>query len=146
VNTLVVYDNLLHRSNPCINTSARPARFYHVTGLTEGQSLRLGIVEHHGSRKRSDAHTNSTDTTDTTDTFVNPGRIRPRFCASLHKKSLLRPGSFKASRRPGFCQEFSFLLVHEKFLKFLRQVDRDTPEGMDLHLIVDNYSTHNIPK
>ena len=27
---------------------------------------------------------------------------------------------------------------HEEFLKFLRQVDRDTPEGMDLHLIVDN--------
>ena len=35
---------------------------------------------------------------------------------------------------------------HEEFLKFLRQVDRDTPEGMDLHLIVDNYSTHKHPK
>src|SRR5208337_3772603 len=34
---------------------------------------------------------------------------------------------------------------HEEFLKFLRQVDRDTPEGMDLHLIVDNYSTHKHP-
>src|SRR5438874_621604 len=35
---------------------------------------------------------------------------------------------------------------HEEFLKFLRQVDRDTPEGMDLHLIVDNYCTHKHPK
>jgi ribosomal protein S17 len=25
-------------------------------------------------------------------------------------------------------------------------VDRDTPEGLDLHLIVDNYSTHKHPK
>jgi transposase len=35
---------------------------------------------------------------------------------------------------------------HEEFLKFLRQADRDTPEGMDLHLIVDNYATHKHPK
>lgn len=35
---------------------------------------------------------------------------------------------------------------HEEFLKFIRQVDRDTPAGMDLHLIVDNYSTHKHPK
>jgi len=35
---------------------------------------------------------------------------------------------------------------HEEFLKFLRQVDRDTPDGMNLHLIVDNYCTHKHPK
>lgn len=35
---------------------------------------------------------------------------------------------------------------HEEFLKFLRQIDRDTPEGLDLHLIVDNYCTHKHPK
>lgn len=35
---------------------------------------------------------------------------------------------------------------HEEFLKFLRQLDRDTPLGMDLHLIVDNYATHKHPK
>jgi transposase len=35
---------------------------------------------------------------------------------------------------------------HEEFLKFLRQVDRQTPTGMDLHLIVDNYATHKHPK
>src|SRR5438552_371699 len=35
---------------------------------------------------------------------------------------------------------------HEEFMKFLRKVDRDTPEGMDLHLIVDDYCTHKHPK
>lgn len=35
---------------------------------------------------------------------------------------------------------------HEEFLKFLRQVDRETPEGLNLHLIVDNYGTHQHPK
>jgi transposase len=35
---------------------------------------------------------------------------------------------------------------HEEFLQFLRQVDRCTPEGLDLHLIVDNYATHKHPK
>jgi len=35
---------------------------------------------------------------------------------------------------------------HEEFLKFLREVDRKTPTGMDLHLIVDNYATHKHPK
>lgn len=34
---------------------------------------------------------------------------------------------------------------HEEFLKFLRKIDRETPPGMDLHLIVDNYGTHKHP-
>jgi transposase len=34
---------------------------------------------------------------------------------------------------------------HKEFLKFLRQVDRQTPPGLDLHLIVDNYATHKHP-
>ena len=29
-----------------------------------------------------------------------------------------------------------------EFLKFLRKIDKDTPEKMDLHLIVDNYGSH----
>jgi len=29
-----------------------------------------------------------------------------------------------------------------EFLKFLRRIDRETPENLDLHLIVDNYSAH----
>lgn len=31
---------------------------------------------------------------------------------------------------------------HEEFLNFLRMIDRRTPSGLDLHLIVDNYGTH----
>ena len=34
---------------------------------------------------------------------------------------------------------------HEEFLKFLRKIDRETPNGMNLHLIVDNYGTHKHP-
>ena len=31
---------------------------------------------------------------------------------------------------------------HQEWIRFLRQIDRETPKDMDLHLIVDNYSTH----
>jgi len=31
---------------------------------------------------------------------------------------------------------------HQEFLKFLRRIDRETPADLDLHLIIDNYSTH----
>jgi transposase len=31
---------------------------------------------------------------------------------------------------------------HQEWLRFLRQLERDTPPDLDLHLIVDNYSTH----
>jgi len=32
---------------------------------------------------------------------------------------------------------------HQEFLRFLRTVHRQTPKGLDLHLILDNYATHN---
>jgi len=32
--------------------------------------------------------------------------------------------------------------THVEWLRFLKQIDRETPPGMDLHLIVDNYCTH----
>ena len=32
-----------------------------------------------------------------------------------------------------------------KFVKFLKQIDAQTPADLDLHLIVDNYSTHKRP-
>jgi transposase len=32
-----------------------------------------------------------------------------------------------------------------EFLRFLNQVDRETPPDLELHLIVDNYSTHKSP-
>lgn len=35
---------------------------------------------------------------------------------------------------------------HQEFLKFLRQLDREFPADRDLHLIVDNYSTHKHDK
>ena len=35
---------------------------------------------------------------------------------------------------------------HQEFLKFLRRLDRETPAELDLHLIVDNYSTHKHEK
>ena len=35
---------------------------------------------------------------------------------------------------------------HQEWLKFLRLVDQQTPQALDLHLIVDNYATHKHPK
>jgi len=32
---------------------------------------------------------------------------------------------------------------HIEFLKFLRTIDREVPKGLQIHLILDNYSTHN---
>jgi transposase len=34
---------------------------------------------------------------------------------------------------------------HGEFLQFLKLIDRSTPRGKQLHLIVDNYGTHNHP-
>jgi transposase len=34
---------------------------------------------------------------------------------------------------------------HIEFLKFLRTIDRQVPKGLEIHLILDNYSTHNHP-
>jgi len=35
---------------------------------------------------------------------------------------------------------------HQEWIKFLKQIDQETPEELDLHLIVDNYATHKHPK
>jgi transposase len=32
--------------------------------------------------------------------------------------------------------------THVEWLRFLKQVDRETPKDLDVHLIVDNYATH----
>ena len=34
---------------------------------------------------------------------------------------------------------------HTKWLRFLRQIDRQTPKDKALHLIADNYATHKYP-
>ena len=31
---------------------------------------------------------------------------------------------------------------HQEFIRFLKKIDGETPAGLDLHLIVDNYGTH----
>lgn len=33
-----------------------------------------------------------------------------------------------------------------EFRKFLRQIDRGVPEGLDIHMVLDNYGTHNHPQ
>lgn len=35
---------------------------------------------------------------------------------------------------------------HREWLAFLRIIDKETPQHLDLHLIVDNYATHKHPK
>jgi len=35
---------------------------------------------------------------------------------------------------------------HQEWIKFLKLIDQQTPEGLDLHLIVDNYNTHKHAK
>ena len=42
----------------------------------------------------------------------------------------------------GQCQQRH---THVQWLKFLRQIDRETPKGKTLHLIADNYATHKHP-
>jgi len=35
---------------------------------------------------------------------------------------------------------------HQEWIKFLKQIDAETPADIDLHLVVDNYATHKHPK
>jgi hypothetical protein len=34
---------------------------------------------------------------------------------------------------------------HQEFLRFLKLIDDAEPDGLDLHLICDNYATHKTP-
>jgi len=34
---------------------------------------------------------------------------------------------------------------HDEFLRFLRTIDTDVPRSLRIHMIVDNYGTHNHP-
>ena len=36
--------------------------------------------------------------------------------------------------------------THVEWLRFLKQIDRETPKDLDIHLIVDNYCTHKHEK
>ena len=35
---------------------------------------------------------------------------------------------------------------HQEFIRFLKKIDSETPAGLDMHLIVDNYGTHKHPQ
>ena len=35
---------------------------------------------------------------------------------------------------------------HQEFLTFLRHIEANVPEALDVHLIVDNYATHKHPR
>jgi len=35
---------------------------------------------------------------------------------------------------------------HQEFIRFLKRIDAETPQELDLHLIVDNYGTHKHPQ
>lgn len=35
---------------------------------------------------------------------------------------------------------------HQEFIRFLKRIDHETPVGLQLHIIVDNYSTHKHPR
>ena len=35
---------------------------------------------------------------------------------------------------------------HQEFIRFLKKIDAETPQELDLHLIVDNYGTHKHPR
>jgi len=35
---------------------------------------------------------------------------------------------------------------HQEFIRFLRKIDGETPDGLNLHLIVDNYGSHKHPR
>lgn len=35
---------------------------------------------------------------------------------------------------------------HQEFIRFLKRIDTETPQGLSLHLVVDNYGTHKHPR
>lgn len=35
---------------------------------------------------------------------------------------------------------------HQEFIRFLKLIDGAVPDGLDLHLILDNYATHKTPE
>jgi putative transposase len=35
---------------------------------------------------------------------------------------------------------------HQEYLQFLKRIDENVPEKLDVHIVVDNYATHKHPK
>jgi hypothetical protein len=38
------------------------------------------------------------------------------------------------------------LLAPAELLNFLKEIDAQVPEGLDIHIVIDNYATHKTPK
>lgn len=56
-----------------------------------------------------------------------------------------RPQRYVSSSDIGECRQCQQRHTHVEWLKFLRQIDRQTPKDKTLHLIADNYATHKRP-
>lgn len=35
---------------------------------------------------------------------------------------------------------------HQEFLRFLKKIETEVPEGLEIHIVLDNYATHKTPK
>ncbi len=68
---------------------------------------------------------------------------KPRAIRGLRKRMVPPSRTEREGTVMGGCFERH---RHEEFLKFLRQIDRETPPERQLHLVVDNYATHKHPK
>ena len=76
---------------------------------------------------------------------IYPGRLRdddPRLQAERHDHAVRRARRAEG-RVIGQCMPRH---RHQEWIKFLKQIDAETPPEVDLHLIVDNYATHKHPK
>ena len=54
-------------------------------------------------------------------------------------------GQFKCHRQRGIGQCMA-RHRHQEFIRFLNKINRETPAGRELYLIVENYATHKHPK
>ena len=58
----------------------------------------------------------------------------------------LAEGRLIGTCMPRHRHQASWSAARPEWIKFLKQIDKETPAELDLHLIVDNYSTHKHPK
>ena len=75
---------------------------------------------------------------------MRPGQIEPRSHDYVRHgtTSLFAALDVKAGTVIGQCMARH---RHQEFIRFLNRINRETPAGLDLHLIVDNYATDSHP-
>ena len=44
------------------------------------------------------------------------------------------------------CSSQCISVAKAEFLNFLKEIDAQVPEGIDIHIVMDNYATHKTPK